>query len=876
MRRLFSFFFLVIAFNLKSQVKAGGTYKEYFQEGSYLLLEDNYPMAQDNFQAAYDIDSSSANINYLLGLCYLHSATQKGSAERYLANASKSVSRMYKTDDHTEKSAPPLAHYYYGKALHFNYKFDEAAAQYDKFSKFVSAKDKEWKKMLDKEKATCAYAKDAVAGPMNVMITNLSDSINSQYPDYSPVLSADERMMIFTTRRPNTTGGLKDFNGLYNEDVVVSYKDDKGNWSSPVPISNNINSGGMEASINLSADGQTLILYKDGGDGMGGNIYYSTFDGKDWTPMKEFGSDVNTKHWESHACLNREGNALFFVSDRPGGFGGRDIYRCVKLPNGKWSKALNMGPTINTEYDEDGAFIHPDGTTFFFASNGHKSMGGFDIMFAELNEENKFGEVTNIGYPINTTDDDIFYVTSPDGKRGYFSSFKEGGFGEKDIYMVSIPEVKEKPLALFKGQIIPAEGEKLPDELMIQVTDKQTGEIIGIYRPKIVNGTFSTILPPGREYNFSYQSGDGEEFYNEDVFVTNELSYQEIKREVNLEPVKLLGKVRAKQKAITLNAVVFDNHKNKKAIAGAKITLTETGGSAQTFDAGDKGRSEGISLQPDKKYTLVAEANGKRSAVAEISTMGIKSGKVVNQLLYMEGKPEKIVSKDLLLDVIVKNSKTKKAIANANVTLSDADGNKQEATTDAKGTVKGIELSAGTKYELMATSDGAASEKVSFSTEGIKGSKRISKTLMLSTAGATEAGTTAGSESGGVAGTNLSASEYEFFFKYNKKQNDDDASWTAFIDNIVALSNKKTVNITIRASASRVPTRAFRNNAQLASARAASLQKRIKDAVEAKGGNVKKLRFKKIPVVGGPRYRGDHDLGRAKYEKHQYVKAKAR
>lgn len=862
MRKLLASALLILTLHSNAQVKSGGSYKEYFQEGSYLLLEDNYGTAQENFDAAYLLDSSSSNLNYLLGICYLHSPTQKAKAEHFLAKAIQNISRTYKNDNYLEKAAPPLAHFYYGQALHINYKFDEATAQSDAFSKFVSAKDKEWKKMLDKEKAECAYAKELSAAPLNIQITNLGDSINSQYPDYSPVLSADERMLVFTTRRPNTTGGLKDYNGSFNEDVVVSYKDEKNNWSSPQPISPNINTSGMEASINLTPDGQTLIIYKDGGDGMGGNIYYSNFNGKDWSTLKEFGSDVNTKYWESHACLNSEGNVLFFVSDRPGGLGGRDIYRCVKLPNGNWSKALNMGPIINTEYDEDGAFIHPDGRTFFFASKGHKTMGGFDIMFASLNEENKFTDVSNIGYPINTTDDDIFYVASPDGKRGYFSSAKEGGQGEKDIYMISIPEAKEKPLALFKGQIVPADGEKLPEDIIIVVHDKQNGEIIGTYRPKMVNGTFSTILPPGKEYNFSYQAPLGEEFYNEDVFVTDELTYTEIKREVNLEPVKLLGKIKAKQKAIILNTIVYDNSKSKKIVPAAKLTLVEEGGATQSFDVNSSGKYEGIALSVDKKYTLFAEVDGKKSPVCDINTNGVKSGKVINQFVYMSGKPEKTSTGEFLLDVIVKNSKTRKVVANASVTLTDADGNKVDANTDEKGMVKGMELSADSKYELIAHNEGSASEPIAFSTAGSK-SKHISKTLFI------------GGETSVVS--NLTPSQYEFFFKYNAEQNDDDAVWVAFIDNVVELSKKKTVQVKIYASASRVPTRAHKgNNKKLAQARATKLQDRIKEAVSAKGGEVKKLRFTKASKVGGPRYRGDHELGRAKYEKHQYVKARAK
>lgn len=864
MRKLFVLALVVFSIHSKAQVKAGGSYKEYFQEGSYLLLEDNFQMAQENFEAAYQLDSSGANINYMLGICLIHSANQKAKAEYYLSKAVQNISRTYKNDNYQEKAAPPLAHFYYGQALHINYKFDQAIEQYNNFSKYVSAKDKEWKKMIDREKEISAFAKEWVTVPMNIQITNMGDSINSQYPDYSPVLSADERMMIFTTRRPNTTGGLKDYNGMYNEDIVVSYKDEQGNWSAPQPISPNINSSGMEASINLTPDGQTLILYKDNGDGKGGNIYYSNYDGKDWSTAKEFGSDVNTKYWESHACLSADQNVLFFVSDRPGGFGGRDIYRCVKLPNGKWSKALNMGPTINTEYDEDGAFIHPDGKTFFFASKGHKTMGGFDIMFATLSEDNKFTDVSNIGYPINTTDDDIFYVASPDGKRGYFSSAKDGGFGEKDIYMISIPVAKERPLALFKGQIVPAEGESLPEDIIIVVHDKQTGEVVGTYRPKIVNGTFSTILPPGREYNFSYQAPLGEEFYNEDVFVTNELSYSEIKREVNLEPVKLLGKIRAKDKSIILNALVFDNNKAKKPVNGAKLTLTDETGAVQTFNINESGKQEGILLKVDKKYTVFAEADGKKSPVSEISTKGIKSGKVINQIVYMTGKPEKNVMKDVVLDIVVKNIKTKKVIPNASVTLTDADGNKTDATTDAKGTIKGMELTADTKYSVQATNDGAVSESVSFTTSGVK-TKRITKTLYVG-AGSTDNSTPA-----------LTKSQYEFYFKYNAEQNDDDQVWIAFIDNIVEISKKKTVTVNIQASASKVPTRVYDgNNKKLAAARANKLQDRIKAAVEAKGGDVGKLKFAKRSGVGGPAYKGDHDLGRAKYEKFQFVKALAR
>lgn len=884
MKILYSYIFILFSLLLSSQTTPG-TYKDYFLEGSYQLLEGDADKAQTNFELAYQLDSTSANINYMVGVCYLQNPIFKTKAEPYLEAAVKNISKTYKTDDASEKAAPPLALYYFGEALHINYKFDEALARYEEFKQYVDPKDKEYQKMVDKSITTTKLAKQVSSQPLNVSITNLGDSINSPFPEYSAVLSADERMIIFTTRRPNTVGGLKTADDKYFEDIVVSYLDDKGNWSKPVSLSQNVNTIGHEASINLTPDGQTLIVFRNDANSKNpegdGNIYYTTFDGKDWSPLKDFGSNVNTPFQESHACLSADGNVLFFASERPGGYGGKDIYRCIKLPNMKWSKALNMGPLINTEYDEDGGFIHPDGQTFFFASNGPKSIGGYDIFFATLNEDNKFSNVTNIGYPINTTEDDIFYVTSPDGKRGYFSSAKVGGYGDNDIYRITIAEAKETFLALFKGQLIPAEGEILPDNIQIIVTDKQTNEIIGTYRPKLVNGTFSTILPPGKEYNFSYQTDGGEEFYTEDVFVSNDVSYQEIKREVALEPVRLVGKIKVSSKSIVLNTIVLKDSRNKKPIPAAKITLQEQGGPVQFFDSNAEGKYDGIVLAPEKKYTLFAELEAKKSETVEISTMGTKSAKIINQVIYIDGRPEKFTSKELLLDLSVKHPKTKKPASNANISLTDADGVKFETATDAKGVIKGIELTPKTKYFVVAYKDGFISEVETFTTGAISEGKTYTKTLYV--AFEDTAATLAATTKTAVSHTSetvkvLPATDYEFYYKYGRKViNENDQTWINFIDNIVELTKQRpVVTVTIKSSASNVPSRTKGGNPKLAQVRGKNLEKLIRSSLAAKGIDKKQVKFVKTSVVSGPKYRGDWKVGRKKYEKHQYVKARAK
>lgn len=631
MKKFYLLIITLLVANLNKAQIASGKYSDYFREGNFLIGEENYDMALKNYLEAYKLDSSSANINFNVGYCYLNSSMNKGLAESYLEKATKKVTKNYKNDNPSEKSAPPLAFFYYGKALHFNYKFDEAIAQYDLFDKEY-ARDKSTKEDVAFFKQQSLYAKELVATPINVKIQNLGDSINSIYPDYSPVLSADEATLIYTTRRNTSTGGDKTPEGQFFEDIVVSYKNEDGIWSSPKSLGQFVNTNGHEASINLTPDGQTLIVYRD--DGGNGNIYYSTWDGRDWSVLQNFGSDVNTKYWESHACLSADNNTLYFVSDRPGGYGGRDIYRCLRLPNGAWSKALNVGPVINTKYDEDGPFIHPDGVTLIFASVGHKSMGGFDIFASIIDEEKKFSEPQNLGYPINTPDDDVFFVTSPDGKRGYFSSSKDGGLGEKDIYTMFIPDAKEKPLALFKGYILPANGEKLPDDLEVVVTNKETGEVVGRYRPK-ENGTFATILAPDKNYNFSYQA-KGEEFYNEDIFVSKDIAYQEIKKEINLEPVSLLGTVKTKGKTLILNTVVLNNAKDKQPVAKAKITLSEKDGTDVNFEVDDNGKKDATALVVDKSYTIFAELNGKKSPVASFNTIGIKGSKSITQVLYID------------------------------------------------------------------------------------------------------------------------------------------------------------------------------------------------------------------------------------------------
>ena len=324
-----------------------GSYKKNYTEGNLNLGDNEYKEALKYFLMAYKYDSTTANINFKIGFCYLKMDVQKHLAERYLEKAVQNVTKHYIDDDAGFKKAPKEAYFYLGLAYHYDGKLDEAAKMYDTYESYLKPKEKIERNLLEHYKQQILNAKRILGAPLNVTITNLGDSINTEFPEYSPVITADEQVLYYTTRRPTTTGGEKsEDDGKYFEDIVVSYKDLKGKWSKPTPISPFINTGSNEATISLTPDGQTLIIYK--GDVGNGDIFYSSFDGKDWTIPSKFGSNINTDYWETHACLSRDGQTLYFVSDRPGGMGGRDIYRCVKLPNGQWSLATNVGAPVNT------------------------------------------------------------------------------------------------------------------------------------------------------------------------------------------------------------------------------------------------------------------------------------------------------------------------------------------------------------------------------------------------------------------------------------------------------------------------------------------------------------------------------------------------
>ncbi len=523
------------SFAIKAQTPSPipGNYKENFLQGNQLIEEQNWLMALAYFKEAYKVDSTNANINYKLGVCYLNTTSEKQKSLSYLRIAAHGITRNYDPFDAHIKKAPENTFYFLAQAYHYNYQFDSAIQFFVSYKSILGNRDPETTRNIDMRINWSKNAKEFMASPLPVTITNMGDSINGASPEYGPVISVDENTLIFTSRRTGEIG----IDGQYYEDILISEKKEDGTWTTARPISPYINTVTNEASISLSTDGTILFIYRDDN---GGDIYTSTSMNGAWMSPVPMGGEINTKYWETHACLSADGNTLYFVSDRPGGFGGRDIYRVVRLPNGAWSKALNLGPTINTSADEDAPFIHPDQRTLFFSSTGHKSMGGFDIFFTAKDDSDHWTEPFNMGYPINTPDDDIFYNTSPDGKRAYFSSVRQGGFGDKDIYEAVLDAPKSQGLTLLKGKIYNADGSPLTQRIDIVVTNSLDGTLNGNYKPN-KNGNFTIVLSPGNTYQISYLVDD-KEFSNEIIDIPAGSEFEVIERAIDLRDL-VLGKI---------------------------------------------------------------------------------------------------------------------------------------------------------------------------------------------------------------------------------------------------------------------------------------------------------------------------------------------
>lgn len=447
----------------------------------------NYDEALTDYLDLLVDDAKNMTYNYRIGVCYLNTNISKPKAIPYLEVVTR------------QASYEPDAMYLLGRAYHFAYRFDDALRCYNQF-KTAGKGTEENLKDVDREIQNCYNAKEIMKYPLNVTFENLSSNINTIYPEYYPFFPSDESFLVYNSKRPDG-GNLRQNDGSYYASVFISRESEGGflkakNIGAPIATDD----GNVEV-IGMSANGNFLLLYYDNSAGTG-DIYLSEYDKAKSSykkPVKLDESINASKGYEIAASITNDGNTIYFASDRAGGLGGIDLYVSKRLPNGKFGAPVNLGNEINSDADEDFPSLSPDGKTLFFSSKGHTSMGGYDIFKADWDEaQQKFTGVKNIGYPINTPEDNSNFRISDNGRYGYVGMRREDGAGDLDIYRVTFNDV-EPNYSVVSGQLSFSDPSKKPayNEIFITVTDKKTNEIIGNYVPNGNTGRYVIILAPG-------------------------------------------------------------------------------------------------------------------------------------------------------------------------------------------------------------------------------------------------------------------------------------------------------------------------------------------------------------------------------------------
>lgn len=507
--------------------------KEYFKAGEYLAALPLY-LRLDSLSPA------NALYAFRIGVCYFNTF---GKA-RCLPYFQKAKQAQY---------SDPDLDLYLAHACHLNHRFDEAIARFICYRDSIRHGEASHGALrpdkYDIERAIrmCNVGKELMSDSLDLVIENLGPQINSSFPEYVPVITADEHMLVFTSRRASTTGGMVDrWDNHYYEDIYVSYKDSNGHWMHPRSISDNVNSEFHEAGIGLSPDGHKLFIYhaKDGSAG----IYISRLRGTTWTKPERMDNGINSESWEASATIASDEKTIFFSSDRPGGFGGMDIWYMKLKADSTWSEPVNMGSRINSVYDEDAPCIHPDNKTLFFSSNGHQSMGGYDIFTSEYNDSTgQWSEPENAGYPINTADDELYFIWSADGTKGYFSAWRPDSYGEKDLYMIHRPEGNSNVLVL-KGNIYDRESRQ-PVEADITITNNETHEK-AVFHSNSSTGRYVVVLPHGIHYGISVEA-EGYLFHSENFDIHLHNPFFEIRKDLFMEHVR-------PGSSVTLKNIFFD------------------------------------------------------------------------------------------------------------------------------------------------------------------------------------------------------------------------------------------------------------------------------------------------------------------------------
>ena len=513
-------FFLICKFSdaqkSKMHVLSGEEAKAVKKDAATMYAIEDYYGALPAYLDLYNTDPKNVDYNYRLAYCYLMTSTNKRAALKHLVFALDA------------KDSKKEWLYFLGLAYMYNEKWDEAINSFQSFKESVKMKTTKDLLMPERLIEMCYNGKELSSKPVNCTFTNLGKNINSTFEEYNPFISADGNTLIFTSRRKGNMGGFIEDLGIYTSDIFAAFWRDTI-WSKPRSVGANVNTEWDEESVGMNATADMLYVYFDNSTAYA-DLAVTSLKGKMWQKTELLPQEINTKQEEVGACQSPDGSTLYFSSNKKDGSGGKDIWM-AKKENGVWSQAINLGNTINTQYDEISPYLSVDGKKLYFSSNGWNSMGGFDIFYSKWNEAEKaWGKPVNLGYPINDALDNKFISFTGDERYAYISAVRPGGLGNEDIYQIEFNDTIHHP---FKKLIIGSVAGRV-ELTKIQLENKITGEV-NLYQPSL-NNQFAFSVKPG-EYVLKVE---GYKFapYTEEISIGTEFPPLEIIKIVQVQLTK--------------------------------------------------------------------------------------------------------------------------------------------------------------------------------------------------------------------------------------------------------------------------------------------------------------------------------------------------
>ncbi|WP_066758425.1 OmpA family protein [Crocinitomix algicola] len=615
--------------------------------------QNYYLKALEHFEKAYLFNEKSAELNFKIGVCHMHS-TDKYKAIPFINDA-------YKRNPEVD----PFINYYMGRVKQLEGEFEKASKFYETFETEYKKAD-DFIKFVRQRNSECKSALALQDSPIRAWIDHVPE-LSSEYDDYAPSITMDGEEIIFTSNRPNAH--TPNEVGVYDDDLYSATMVD-GKWQSPKALKGSINTPSNEVSNNLSYDGTKLLMSKIN-DAGNSDIYESFLKGDTWSDPIGFSRDINHKSNERFAAYSHNGRSIYFAKDKPGGNNGYDIMVSgVKVERERsWGLPVQE-QDISSKFNDGPIYLHPDGKTVYFASEGFNSMGGYDIFYATKIRGGGWSKPVNMGAPINTPYDDFFFAATANGKFAYIASNRAGGKGGHDIYKITfwgdekmpslqtedyllasvaqpiqdpelVGEVKvtsTAELTVFKGKTLDALTKKAV-EAIIEITDNASGKIVESFTTNSATGKFLLSLESGANYGIAVKA-DGYLFHSENFDIPAGSAYNLVNKTIELKNIKIGSK-------IALRNVFFDTGKSDirqesnaeldrlakllKDVPGLKIELsghTDNTGSAQN----------NIKLSQDRADAVVNYLVSKGISKSRLTAKGYGSDRPIDSNDTAQGR----------------------------------------------------------------------------------------------------------------------------------------------------------------------------------------------------------------------------------------------